>query len=137
GITRTTPLTCQTSQVGVLSRPSPECRNARSADPPTEPAQRALNSLHDTTASVSPRRDGHHPVASWLAHRSRPDGEARSSIVVLCGLTFAERESSAESQADPARERMSARNRSRCSVISRCVVGGDTVLVSRACDIII
>src|SRR2546428_13894458 len=35
GITRTTTLTCQRSQVGVLSRPSPECSNARSADPPT------------------------------------------------------------------------------------------------------
>src|SRR5881628_99560 len=29
GITRTTTLTCQRSQVGVLSRPSPECSNAR------------------------------------------------------------------------------------------------------------
>src|SRR5712692_5876656 len=29
GITRTTTLTCQRSQVGVLSRPFPECSNAR------------------------------------------------------------------------------------------------------------
>src|SRR6266542_1239625 len=29
GITRTTTVTCQRSQVGVLSRPSPECSNAR------------------------------------------------------------------------------------------------------------
>src|SRR6266566_2163576 len=61
GITRTTSLTCQRSQVGVLSRPCPECSNARPfcdiRRDELNTARSLLDSTHRANAS-----DPDHPV---------------------------------------------------------------------------
>jgi len=60
---------------------------------------------------------------TWSIH----ERSARPISRGIASGSATEPESSAEGHAAPARERMSARNRSRCSVISRIVAGGATV----------
>jgi len=88
----------------------------------------ALRDLYPRWVNTSGNEPGVELAPAAVSAARVPERMAtNSSIVVLCGRTFAERESSAESQAAPDRERMSARNRSRCSVISRIVAGGAAV----------
>src|SRR2546425_8948989 len=122
-------------QAGALVQLTPGSPQARAPDPivdltagPLEPGLEARVVSH---LVVDPRGDEVElPPAdetacprTWSIHERSP----RPISTGIASGSATERESSAEGHAAPARERMSARNRSRCSVISRIVAGGATV----------